>query len=171
MSVSGGLLTLPEGGQGALTTVALAPTTTVEWRAKVSDPTSDPDVASGYYYWFGFQRDGDFDAVDPWIVWIARDKGSIGAEDFADGCPSDCASTPGAQNASFRFYGIERQPTQTVFSLDGVASYTTPATNDQALSLMIRNFLVTSDVVIDWMRARTRVYPEPVVTLGAEQTL
>jgi hypothetical protein len=171
MSVSGGVLTLPAGGQGALTTLSLPPPTTVEWRAQLTDPTSDPDAQTGYYYWFGFQRNGDFVPVDPWIVWIARDKGLVGGEDYADGCASICSDTPFAQNASFRFYGIERQPSQTVFSIDGAPSYTTPATNDQALSLMIRNFLVTSDLSVDWIRARARVYPEPTVTLGAEQTL
>jgi len=171
VSVSGGELTLPKGGLGAVTTLSLPATTTVEWRAKISDPTSDPDGQTGFYYWFGFQRNGDFVTTDPWILWIARDESLVGAEDDADGCPNDCANTPGAQNNGFRNYGIERQPLETIFSIDNATSYSTPATNDQAMSLMIRNFLVTSDVVVDWMRARTRNYPEPTVSLGPEQQL
>ena len=171
VNVGGGFVTLPAGGLGALTTLSLAPTSTVELRAKVTDPTSDPDSQSGFYYWFGFQHTGDFVASEPWAVWIARAKSSVGAEQESDGCPSDCTSATAPQSTSFRFYGVERQPAQTIFSIDGAESYTTTAAiNDEAMSLMIRNYLVTSDVVVDWIRARPRTYPEPTVTLGGEQT-
>jgi len=169
VNVGGGFMTMPQGGLGAMTTLSLPPTSTVELRAKIADPTSDPDGNTGFYYWFGFQHTGDFVADDPWVVWIARDKGSVGAEQESDGCPSDCASATQSQTTSFRYYGIERQPAQTIFSVDGAESYTTTAAiNDQALSLMIRNYLVTSDLVVDWIRAHARVYPEPAVTLGPE---
>ena len=170
VNVANGLVTLPHGGFGALTTLAQLPTSTCEFRAKITDPSSDPDNNTGFYYWFGFQHQGDFDASEPWVLWIARGKTGIGAEDQADGClPNGCSNTPGTQTTSFRLYSIERQPTQTIFGIDGTP-WTTPATNDQALSLMIRNYLVTGDLVVDWMRSRTRIYPEPTVTLGAEQT-
>ncbi len=170
VQVGGGLLTLPEGGLGALTTISQLPQTTVEWRAQITNPSSNPDPNSGFYYWFGFQRTGDFVALDPWVLWIARGKGSVGAEDKADGCLNTCMSVPVPQDNLFHIYGIERQPSASVFSLDGALAYTTSsAINDQALSLMIRNYLVSSYLIVDWMRSRTRIYPEPTVTLGSEQ--
>ncbi|HEY2365760.1 MAG TPA: DUF2341 domain-containing protein [Polyangiaceae bacterium] len=168
-NVGSGVLTLPHGGLGALTTVSQAPTSTAEWRAQITDPTSNPDPNTGFYYWFGFQHTGDFDADQPWIIWIARAASSVGAEDAADGCTSVCGNTPLSQSNQFRYYAIERQPTQTIFSIDLAPSYTTAATNDQAQSLMIRSYLQTSDLVVDWFRSRVRIYPEPTVTLGPEQ--
>ncbi len=170
VQVGSGLLTLPAGGLGALTTLSQLPQTTAEWRAQITDPTSNPDNNTGFYYWFGFQRTGDFVALDPWALWIARAKNTVGAEDKADGCLNTCMSTPIAQDTAFHVYGVERQPTASVFSIDGAQSYTaTTAVNDQAMSLMIRNWLVSSALIVDWMRSRTRIYPEPTVTLGSEQ--
>jgi len=168
VNVSGGVLTLPKGGAGALTALSQSPTSTAEWRAQVTDPSSNPD-GQGFYYWIGYQHTGDFVASDPWVVWISRAPNFIGAEDKADGCLSTCGNTPNAQTTAFRYFGIERQAAQTIFSIDLVANYTTPATNDQALSPMIRNFLQTGDLIVDWYRSRARIYPEPTVTLGPEQ--
>jgi hypothetical protein len=39
------------------------------------------------------------------------------------------------------------------------------------LSIMIRNFLVSSDVVVDWVRARPLVLPEPTPSVGPEVVL
>lgn len=168
VNVSGGMLILPHGGQGALTTLSQLPLSTCELSAQVTDPSSAADN-TGFYYWFGFQHTGDFVASDPWVLWIARAPGTVGAEDKADGCPSGCGNTPQTQTNALRVYGIERQAALTNFSIDGALAWSTPATNDQALSLMIRNFLVTGDVVVDWIRSRPRIYPEPTVTLGPEQ--
>lgn len=168
VSVGGGMLTLPKGGSGALTALSQSPTSTAEWRAEVTDPTSNPD-SNGFYYWIGYQHTGDFVASDPWVVWISRSPNFVGAEDKADGCLNTCGNTPLAQNKSFRYFAIERQAAQTIFSIDLAQSYTTAATNDQALSPMIRNFLLTGDLVVDWYRSRARIYPEPTVTLGPEQ--
>jgi len=33
---------------------------------------------------------------------------------------------------------------------------------------MLRNYAVTSDLLVDWIRARTLASPEPAVTVGAE---
>ena len=169
VSVSGGMLTLPKGGLGALTALSQLPTSTAEWSAKITDPSSNPDQNTGFYYWFGYQHTGDFVASDPWVVWIARAAGSVGGEDKADGCLNNCAGSTTGQKTTFRYYAIERQAAQTIFSIDGSPQYTTPATNDQALSPMIRNFLQTGDVVVDWFRSRARIYPEPTITLGPEQ--
>lgn len=170
ISLGSGQVTLLHGMDGALTTTALVSQSTMEALVEITDPMSQPEAMSGFYYWLGFQHTGDFVASSPWIVWIARSAGTVGAEDNADGCPSNCASGTTPQNGAFHVYGIERQPTETVFSMDGAVYYQTPATNDQALSLMLRNYLVTGDMVITWVRAHARVYPEPTVTLGPEQT-
>ncbi len=169
VNVGNGVLTLPHGGLGALTTLSQAPTSTAEWSANITDPNSNPDQNTGFYYWFGFQHTGDFEPSDPWVIWIARAAGSVGGEDKADGCLNDCTGSTTAQNTGFRNYAIERQAAQTIFSIDLAPNYTTPATNDQALSLMIRNYLQTGDLVVDWFRSRARIYPEPTVTLGAEE--
>ncbi len=168
VNVSGGMVSLPHGGEGALTTLSQPPLSTCEFRAQVTDPSSAAD-GTGFYYWFGFQHTGDFVASDPWVLWIARSPSSVGAEDKANGCTNGCNDTPQGQTNALRVYGIERQAALTNFSIDGAPAWSTPATNDQALSLMIRNFLVTGDVVVDWIRSRPRIYPEPTVTLGAEQ--
>jgi hypothetical protein len=170
VNVGGGNLTLPHGGLGALTALPQLATSTAEWRAQVSDPNSNPDGNTGFFYWIGYQHMGDFSASEPWSLWISRSANLVGVEQETDGCPNDCGNTPQAQTNKFRYYAIERQPTQTIFSIDLAPVFTTTmAINDQALSPMIRNFLVTGDVVVDWYRSRARVYPEPTVTLGAEQ--
>src|SRR5438093_319827 len=83
-TVGGGFATFPKGGLGALTAIARPPTSTAEWRAQITDPSSAPDTSSGFYYWFGYQHTGDFVASDPWVVWIARSPNQIGAEYYAD---------------------------------------------------------------------------------------
>jgi hypothetical protein len=35
---------------------------------------------------------------------------------------------------------------------------------------MLRNWAVTSDLVVDWIRGRALASPEPAVTVGAETT-
>jgi len=170
VNVSGGVLTLPHGGLGALTALSQLPTSTAEWRAQITDPNSNPDGNTGFYYWIGYQHTGDFNASEPWSVWIARSANLVGAEQESDGCPNDCANTPQAQTNKFRYYAIERQAAQTIFSIDLAPVFTTTsAINDEALSPMIRNYLVTGDVVVDWYRSRSRIYPEPTITLGPEE--
>jgi len=36
---------------------------------------------------------------------------------------------------------------------------------------MIRNYMATSDVSVDYIRARARVTPEPTITIGTEENL
>jgi hypothetical protein len=168
-----GTLTLASGQSDSLTTaVPQDPQTTVEIRAQVTNPASSDGSGdpSSYMYWLGFQRTGDFDASPPWELWLSSAVSTIGAVEQADGCSSTCTSANVPQTSAFRVYGIERPPVQSIYSLDGAVAFTlTSSINDQPLSIMIRNFLVDSDIVLDWVRSHTRIYPEPTVALGPEQ--
>ena len=65
------------------------------------DPTSVAG-ASGYFYWFGYQRSNDFTATDPWVIWIARDSGSIRTEQKSPvGCETECDGTTRAQDTAW----------------------------------------------------------------------
>ena len=178
-ATSAGKLVLRAGRTDALTTNAATdnvPTTSaIELVATVIDPQSDPTVqmAGTFYYWFGYQRTGDFNATDPWIVWIARGKGAIkGEQKSPTGCdPTSCVGTDVAQNTAAHFYQIERDFAATRFYVDGTLSFTATVQNGTDYSPMLRNFMATSDLQIDWVRARVRVTTEPTITLGNEETL
>ena len=45
------------------------------------------------------------------------------------------------------------------------------AGGDGDLSIMLRNWAVTSDMHVDWVRARPIVAPEPTLTAGAEESM
>lgn len=177
-SVVGGKLVLRASRQDALTTTAASDNvpiiSAIELVAKVVDPgstsTTVPDGT--FYYWFGYQHAGDFSASDPWSVWIARGPNSIGGEQKSPvGCEAGCNGPLATQNTASRYYQIERDPTATRFYLDGSLSYTATVTNSSDYSVMIRNYLATSDLQIEWIRARARVSPDPTVTLAAEESL
>jgi hypothetical protein len=175
-TTSGGKLVLRGGHLDALTTaVGLVPTVSaVELVATVPNPNDNPTAQLGgtFYYWFGYQRAGDFDQTDPWILWIARGKGQVHPEQKSPiGCEAECDGTYTDQMTTPRYYAIERDPTTTRFVIDGTVSATTAVTNQAPYSVMVRNFMATSDVQIDWIRARTRVAPDPTVTFGAEEKL
>ncbi len=174
---SGGKLVLRAGHTDALTTAAgsLQIVSAVELVAKVIDPTSAPTVQSAgtFYYWFGYQHRGDFTASDPWILWIARGKSQIHTEQKSPtGCETECdGPTTLPQDTAPHYYAIQRDPSATRFYLDGALSTTTTVMNTADYSVMVRNFLATSDVDIDYVRARARVSPDPTTTLGAEENL
>jgi hypothetical protein len=140
----------------------------------VSDPNSDPTVqpTGTLYYWWGFQRTGDFQAIDPWSVWIARGKGQLhGEQKSPNGCdPTSCDGPYVAQDMSSHYYVIERDSGATRFYRDGTLSHTATVTNTD-LSPIVRNFTAASTVTADYVRARARVSPDPTVTLGNEQNL
>ena len=168
---SNGTITLRSNESDAMTTMTpLDPQTTLELRAQVTNPSSgDGGGSSDYTYWLGFQRTGDLDADVPWVLWLSDDIGTIGANEDADGCSNGCTGSNVTQTNAFRIYGIERAPNASLFSLDGALTATLDqAVNDQPLSIMMRSYLVASDVVIDWVRAHTQIYPQPTVVLGAE---
>jgi hypothetical protein len=66
---------------------------------------------------------------------------------------------------------IERDPIATRFSRDGALVYTQAVMNTADYSLIVRNYQATSDVQVDFIRARARVSPDPVVSLGPEENL
>jgi len=177
-SVAGGNLVLRAGHTDAITTTASADNipivSAISLVATVPDPQSDPTVQpeGTFWYWFGYQHTGDFSASDPWIVWIARGKGGIGGEQKSVvGCESGCEPTPGTQDTATHYYRIERDPNETRFFRDGAVPVTIPVQNTEDYSLMLRNYMATSDLVIDYVRARARVTPDPTITLDSEQAL
>lgn len=173
-TVSGGNLVLPKGGEPGVTTTAandgLPGAASLDIRAKVDDPTSAPSASKGFYYWFGFQHTGDFGEFEPWTIFIARGKGSVEAEHkTATGtCTGGCDQTAVAQTSAFRIYRVNRHDAVDFLYDDGTTFSATGSNGD--MSVMLRNYLVTSDVEIDWVRARPLVFPEPTATLGPEQT-
>jgi hypothetical protein len=168
----GGTITLAQGQSEAVTTaMPQNPQTMLEISAAVTNPASNDGTSdTDYGYWLGFQHNGNFDASAPWILWLSSDVETIGSYETANGCSNGCNGPNIPQTTAFRVYGIERPPTQTIFYVDGAMSFTTNANNNQSLSIMIRNFLVASDIVVDWVRSHTVIYPTPTVTLGPEQT-
>ncbi|HSD86562.1 MAG TPA: DUF2341 domain-containing protein [Kofleriaceae bacterium] len=177
-TTAGGSLVLRANHTDALTTNAAAdnvPTVSaVELIATIADPNSNPTVqpAGTFYYWFGYQHLGDFTASDPWIIWIARGKGQLHGELKSPvGCETGCDGPYINQDTAAHYYTVERDGDATRFYRDGTLSYTQAVTNTTDYSLMVRNFMATSDVTIDYVRARARVTPEPTITIGAEENL
>jgi hypothetical protein len=175
--VAGGVLRLPMGStQPAVTTVAasdtIPPSASLEVRARVLDPTSEglPQPNGGsFYYWFGFQHTGNFEAVEPWTVFIARSKSSVEAEHKTTSgtCAPGCDESALGQTASFRTYRIDRSSGGARFVYDDGTVFEADGDNGD-MSVMLRSFLATSDVEIDWVRARPLVGPDPEPLVGPE---
>lgn len=177
-TVSGGKLVLRANHTDAIATTAATDgvpiVSAVELVASIANPTSDPtpQPEGTFYYWFGYQHTGDFTASDPWITWIARGKGQVHAEQKSPvGCEAGCESGYVPQTTGTRYYVIERDPNATRFYVDNFLIYTATVTNNEDYSLMVRNYLATSDVQVDWIRARVRASPDPAVSLGFEESL
>lgn len=184
-SVGAGKLTLRANHTDAITLNPIGDNvplvSSLEMMVAISDPQSNPTTqgTDTFYYWFGFQRTGDFTATDPWSVWIARGKGQLhGEQKSPNGC--DVNSTPSVpecdgpyvtQDTAMHFYTIERDTNVSRFYRDGTLSYTTATVTNTDLSPMFRNFAATSELTVDFVRARARVSPEPTVTVGAEENL
>ena len=171
-SAAGGALVLHAGAEDAIATNAATDNvpivSAVELVAKVVDPTSAAG-SSGYYYWFGYQRTNDFTATDPWVLWIARAAGTIWTEQKSPtGCETGCNGTTRTQDTAWHAYAIVRDPAATRFYRDGTLEATITVQNTEDYAVMVRNYLATSAVDVDWIRARPRVSPDPTVTLGAE---
>jgi hypothetical protein len=174
---SNGLLVLRANHQDALNSGGNDPipiTSAVEVLARVVDPNSDPVATPDgtFFYWFGYQHTGDFSPSDPWALWIARGKGAVHAEQKSPvGCETECDGPSVPQDSRFHYYVVERDPAATRFSLDGTLSFTATVSNTEDYAVMVRNFMAASDVQIDWVRARTRVTPDPAITVAAEEQL
>jgi hypothetical protein len=176
-TTSGGKLVLRAGRTDAIRTDAngdmLPIVSAVELIANVPDPTSASTVqATGsFWYWFGYQRN-DYTETDPWVLWIARGTSTIHGEQKSPvGCEKECDGPQVTQDTAAHYYAIERDPTQTRFYRDTAAPYTAGDMNTEDYSVMVRNFMATSDLDVDYVRARARVSPDPTVTVGAEETL
>lgn len=180
--VANGVLVLPKGGDNGVRTIAatdgIDSSASLELRVRVVDPSSPPRDGSVFYYWFGFQRKSDFVAESPWTLFIAREIGTIRAEHRLGGesvppeagpCAMTCASSFGLQTSQFRVYRIDRGGGQNEFSLEG-QPFSAPGDNGD-LGILLRSSLATSDVEVDWVRARAIVVPEPSVTVGGETPL
>ena len=62
---------------------------------------------------------------------------------------------------------MDRAGDTAVFTYDTGATFQgVGSSGDQ--SVMIRNYLLTSELVVDWVRARPLVLPEPTPVLGDE---
>jgi hypothetical protein len=175
---SGGKLVLRAGHTDAITTEAATDnipiTSAISLIANVPDPDSDSTTQpeGTFWYWFGYQHTGDFDASEPWVVWIARGMSGIGAEQNSPvGCENGCEPTPGTQDTAAHYYRIERNPDESRFYRDAAAPVTITVQNTEDYSLMVRNYMATSDLDVDWVRGQARVTPDPTITLGAEEDL
>lgn len=169
----GGKLVLRAGRDDALTTNAAndgVPTVSaVELVARVANPDSGPTDG---FYWFGYQRTGDFVTQSPWVLWIARNEREVRAEQSSpNGCGNTCVGPTRAQDALPHHYAIERDQLSTRFYLDGALSFTAQLSSQVDYSVQIRNFLASSALEVDWVRARARVTPDPTVVLGTEESL
>jgi hypothetical protein len=150
----------------------------LEMIVTISDPNSDPTNHTNgtFYYWFGFQRTGDFTETDPWAVWIARGKGQLhGEQKSPNGCDGttqvpECDGAYVTQDTNAHYYAIERDTGSTRYYRDGTLSYQPTVTNTD-LAVMVRNFALSSTMTVDYVRARARVSPDPTITVGNEQTL
>ena len=178
--VGSGTLTLHRNSLDAITTVAASdgvPTlSALEWRARVTDFTSAGQLVGNdvFWSWIGYQRTGDFTAAAPWILWALRSPADIHAErkvTTGTACSTACEGGAIVPDNAYHWYRIERDPTVTRYYRDGVLSYMVADGNDLDYSVLARNYAVTSDLVVDWIRARGLVAPEPGVAVGAEDAV
>jgi hypothetical protein len=174
VAVGGGRLTLPKGtAQSAITTPAATDgvpvSASLEIRARVPNPSSG--AGGSDFYWWGFQRSGDFNLDLPFSIFY----GGVGTitdwhGSISGACTSSCVDPALPQSAAFRVYRIDRTGDGARFTFDdGVQRTSAGPTGD--LSVMVRNFLVDSDIEVDWVRARPLIWPEPDVTLAEERGL
>lgn len=178
---SGGLVRLHQNSSDALRTDYAGDNvpaqSALEWRSRIGDPASAGGAPTGtaYWWWVGYQMQNTFVTGDPWIVWISRGANNLQTERKVAGgaCANLCIGPTVPPDTAFHVYRIERDPAETRFYLDGVLSYPIGDANNVAddYSIMIRNFAVSSDLDVDWIRARALASPEPMVVVGAEQTV
>jgi len=178
--VAGGFVTFPKNASSAITTTSdtdgIPADASFEINARVPDPASagelEDDAGTHFFYWFGFQHQGDFIANEPWTIFVSRAKSTVNAEHkTASGtCQSGCVEPAGAQVTDARVYKVDRAGESALFTYDTGATFQAAGSSGDQ-SVMIRNFLVGSDLVVDWVRARPLVLPEPTVTVGLEVAL
>jgi len=176
--VGGGVASLPGGGVNAIAskaaTDAVGALASFEIRVRITDPASAPgtvDSGEQFYYWFGFQHKGDFLPTEPWSIFTSRSPNSFraGHKSTTGACTGNCADpNERPQSTAFRTYRIDRALAETYFVTDEGALFRAAGTNGDE-SIIVRNFMATSDVVVDWVRARPIVDPPPTIDLSAEE--
>jgi hypothetical protein len=175
-TVAGGMLTLHMNSQDAVTTNAASdhlPTlSALEWRSRITNAASAGQVigTDTFWSWAGYQHAGDFDSNDPWVIWVMRAATDLHAErEVSTGtCNGGCVGPSLTPDTAYHWFRIERDAATTRFYYDGTLSYTASDVNTVDYSPMIRNYALTSDLNVDWMRGRALASPEPSVTVGAE---
>ncbi|HEX6838611.1 MAG TPA: hypothetical protein VF334_18665 [Polyangia bacterium] len=177
-SVGGGNLTLHQNLQEAIMTGTNdnVPTLSVlEWRSKMTVPSSAGQVTANgtFWWWVGYQD--DFTPQPPWIIWIQRSGGPVdvhGERKISSStvCMNGCNTTAQVVDANFHVYRIERDANETRWFYDGMPAGGSPVAdpNNSDHPIMLRNWAATSDLLVDWIRARALASPEPTVTIGAE---
>ena len=147
----------------------------IEWRSKMTAPASAGQVTANgtFWWWVGFQD--NFTPADPWIIWIQRGNSPVDVHgerkiSSSSVCMNGCSTTATVVDANFHVYRIERDVNETRWYYDGAQSGGSPVAdpNNTDHPLIIRNWAVTSDLQVDWIRARALAAPEPTVTVGAE---
>ena len=174
-TLAGGFLTLHASGMDALRTDAATDNVPLysvfEARAQATNPGSAgvPGGGTTFWYWLGYQRQSDFLATPPWVLMIARGVSTVRGEvSSGTAACSPCVGADGLQTNGFRWYRIERDTAQTRFFVDGQSIFTAPEGAQADYALTLQNYATTSDLVVDWVRARALITPEPTVTVGPE---
>jgi hypothetical protein len=179
-TVSGGFLTLHQNGADGVRSDYLNDKVPIlsafEARVRVTNPASAGQVTANgtFWYWWGYQHQNDFIESDPWDLFIGRNPNEVHGEVKVNpgNCyPTMCSAATVTIDTNFHWYLIQRQSTQTRYTVDGLAQGAITDNNTGDYSLMLRDYAVTSDVVVDWVRARSLANPEPTVTVGAEEVL
>ena len=177
-SVANGNLTLHQNSDEAISsgTLDTVPTLCVlEWRSKMTAPASAGQVTANgtFWWWIGFQD--TFSPAQPWIVWIQRNGSPVdvhGERNIASSgvCMNNCLGPPVAPpvDGNYHWYRIDRDAFETRWYYDGALSDSVADPNNTDHPVMLRNWAVTSDLDVDWIRARALASPEPAVTVGAE---
>jgi len=146
----------------------------LEWRSKMTVPSSAGQVTPNgtFWWWIGYQD--SFTPADPWILWVQRNGSPVdvhGERKLASSLVcnmSQCIGPTASVDNQYHWYRIERDANETRWYYDGLLSYSVADPNNGDHPIMLRNFAVTSDLEVDWIRARQLISPEPTVTIGAE---
>ena len=85
-------------------------------------------------------------------------------------CSTTCAGPQYPLDDKTHIYRIDRFLGGVVFTYDDGSSFF-PLGSSGDMAILIRNSLASSDMFVDWVRARPIVWPDPTVAVAAEKTL
>jgi hypothetical protein len=166
------MLVLPGGAAHAVRATepgVLLDDVSLEMNVRIEDPFSTSTTKS-FFYWFGFQS--DFNENQPYTIFISRTAGQIWAEHSASTCGL-CEGPPESQSAAAHTYRIDRVgtlPGGATFFIDDRKVHSVVGDGTR-IGVIARNYLATSNIFIDWIRARKLAVPEPAITIGDEVEL